>query len=273
MNVKGSNTFSRFQLLSLATRLTHQKLLKILVLCSMRILISGLTSTTFANFVTVIYVTCAESENIWKWTKSSAWRLPLRPVCLTAAKFLVHGVAVRDMLELQRVQSCLARVVTRDGRFAPSIPLRPSLHWLPISFRIKFEILPLPYKTLSSGKPSYLANLIHLATPSRSLQFNKGPPLSAPITAILIPELESSVSVLQVLAATKFHCVFALLNPWLVFGNVLKTHLLGLSYPPHLADFPISWWWIYMAFLWTLCLQSFWLERPLNLTTPMIPAL
>ena len=84
------------------------------------------------------------------------------------------------MLKLQRVQNCLARVVTRAGRFAPSTPLRHPLHWLPISFRIQFKILTLTYKTLSSGKPSYLANLIHLATPNRNLQFNKGPLLPAP---------------------------------------------------------------------------------------------
>ena len=75
---------------------------------------------------------------------------------------LLHGVALRDMPKLQRVQTCLARVVTRAGRFAPSSPLRHCLQWLPISFRIQFKILTLTYKTIFSGKPSYLANLIHL---------------------------------------------------------------------------------------------------------------
>ena len=45
---------------------------------------------------------------------------------------LLHGVAVRDMLKLQRVQNCLATLATRAGRFAPSIPFRHSLHCLPI---------------------------------------------------------------------------------------------------------------------------------------------
>ena len=79
-----------------------------------------------------------------------------------------------------RVQNCCARVVTRAGHFAPSTPLCHSLHWLPTSFRIQFKILTLTYNTLSSGKPSYLAHLIHLATPNRNLRFNKGPLLSAP---------------------------------------------------------------------------------------------
>ena len=66
---------------------------------------------------------------------------------LDYCKSLLHGVAVRDMLKLQRVQNCLAPVVTRAGHFAPSSPLRHALHWLPISFRIQFKILTLTFKT------------------------------------------------------------------------------------------------------------------------------
>ena len=131
---------------------------------------------------------------------------------------LLHGVAVRNMFKLQRVQNCLARVVTSAGCFAPSTPLHHSLHWLPISFRIQFKVLTLTGKTLSSGKPSYLANLTHLATPSRSLQFNKGPLLSAPNC-----NTKAGTRVFSICApspGTNFPCVFAVLNPWLVFGNV-----------------------------------------------------
>ena len=53
---------------------------------------------------------------------------------------LLFGIADKDLLKLQRVQNCLARVVTKSGRFAPSLPLRRSLHWLPVSFRIQFKI-------------------------------------------------------------------------------------------------------------------------------------
>ena len=99
---------------------------------------------------------------------------PLVSSRLDYCNFLLHGVAVRGMLKLQRVQNCLARLVTRAGRFAPSMPLCHPLHRLPISFRIQFKILTLTHKTLSSGKLSYLANLIRLATPNRNLRFNKG---------------------------------------------------------------------------------------------------
>ena len=144
---------------------------------------------------------------------------------------LLQGVAVRDMLKLQRVQNCLARVVTRAGRFAPSAstPLRHSLHWLPVSFRIQFKILTLTYKTLSSGKPSYLADLIHLATPNRNLRFNKGPLLSAPkcktktgtrVFSVCAPSLWSKLP-LSIRSSESLTC----------FGQRLKTHLFGLAYP------------------------------------------
>ena len=94
---------------------------------------------------------------------------------------LLHGIAVRDMLKLQRVQNCLAMVVTRADRFAPSTPPPSSLSPLVTHFlQNSVQNVKLTYETLSSGKPSYLANLIHLATPSRNVRFNKGPLLSVP---------------------------------------------------------------------------------------------
>lgn len=143
---------------------------------------------------------------------------------------LLHGVAARDILKLQRVQNCLARVVTRAGRFAPSIPLRRSLHWLPISSRIQFKILTLTYKTLSTGKPSYLADLIRLATPSRDLRFNKGPLLSAPKC-----KTKTGTRVFSVCAPSLWNrlppCI-RFSESLTCFRQRLKTHLFGLAYPP-----------------------------------------
>ena len=77
---------SMFPVTLLESETRPSKTAKILVLCLMRILISELTSTMFANFPTITSATCAESENICTWTKpSAAWRLPLCPVGLTTA--------------------------------------------------------------------------------------------------------------------------------------------------------------------------------------------
>ena len=91
---------------------------------------------------------------------------------------LLHGVAVRDMLKLRRVQNCLAIAVTRVGGLAPSIPRRHSLHWLPISFRIQFKILTLTYKTLSSGKPDILLILSIWSHPAGTYTIQQRPSLN-----------------------------------------------------------------------------------------------
>ena len=143
------------------------------------------------------------------------------------------------MLRLHRMQNCLARVITRAGRFAPSTPPpRHSLHWLPISFRIQSKILTLTYKTLPFVKPSYLANPIHLATPSRNLGFNKDPLLSAPKG-----KTNTGTRVFSVCAPSVWNklppCIRS--SEFLTcFRQRLKTHLFGLAYPSQIVDFPIS---------------------------------
>jgi len=44
------------------------------------------------------------------------------------------------------------------------------LHWLPVEARIKFKLAVLTYRTLSTGRPSYLASMLSFYTPSRSLR-------------------------------------------------------------------------------------------------------
>ena len=196
----------------------------------------------FANFLSIVSGTCTESENIENgpsqvpnvcpWVQS-AWLL--QP--------LLHGITVRGIYSssyTQRVQNCFARVITRAGRFAPSSALHHSLHWSPISFRIKFKVLTLTCKTLSSGKPSYLANCIHLAAPSRSLQFNKGLLLSAPNCNTKTGTRDFSV------CAPSFWnklppCIRSS-ESLTCFRQCLKTHLFWLGVSSiWLADFLISW--------------------------------
>ena len=63
---------------------------------------------------------------------------------------LFHNIAIKDITKLQRVQNCLARVVTRSPRFTPSKPLLKSLHWLPVQYRIMFKMCTITYQALSS---------------------------------------------------------------------------------------------------------------------------
>jgi len=68
---------------------------------------------------------------------------------------LLYNIASKDILKLQCVQNCLARVVTLSLRFSHSVPLLNSLHWLPVQSRIIFKLCTTAYQTFS-GEPSYI---------------------------------------------------------------------------------------------------------------------
>ena len=143
---------------------------------------------------------------------------------------LLYGVAGGDIDRLQNVQDELARIVTRSRPFSHAPPLRQSLHWLPIVSRINFKVILLTFKTLQTGQPSYIHNILFKATPSRALRSNQGPML-------VIPRVKT------VTGSRAFgSCAPALWNSLPLslrsldsipsFRKHLKTHLFGLAYPP-----------------------------------------
>ena len=72
---------------------------------------------------------------------------------------------VRLLLEgyitkLQRVQNCLARVVTNYPRFTHSTPLLKSLQWVPFRYRIIVNIRTVTYQGFTLKQPSYLHSLL-----------------------------------------------------------------------------------------------------------------
>jgi hypothetical protein len=84
---------------------------------------------------------------------------------------LLFQLPATSIIRLQRVQNSLARVICNaTKRQSHSIDLLKSLHWLPISERIKYKIAVLTYKVLQHDQPSYLADLVSFYKPSRSLR-------------------------------------------------------------------------------------------------------
>jgi hypothetical protein len=143
---------------------------------------------------------------------------------------LLQGIAAKDLLKLQRVQNCLARVVTKSGRFASSAPLRRSLHWLPISSRVQFKINFLTYKVLSTEQPSYLLDLLSRAAPTRTLRSNKGLLLSVPRVKTKMGARAFSASAPTLWNSLPLSVRSA--DTLSAFRKRLKTHLFGLAYPP-----------------------------------------
>ena len=143
---------------------------------------------------------------------------------------LYYGVAEKEFNKLQRVQDTLARVVTRAGFFAHAPPILRSLHWLPVRSRVKFKISLLTFKTLHLEQPSYLRNLLSMATPGPSLRSNQG-------TRLTVPRVKT------VTGSRAFsYCAPSLWNSLPLslrssqsvpsFRKHLKTHLFGLAFPP-----------------------------------------
>ena len=66
----------------------------------------------------------------------------------------------KDIARLQRIQNCLARVVTKAPRFSRSVPILKQLNWLLVKFRIHFEICAITFQTLKENQPANLADLL-----------------------------------------------------------------------------------------------------------------
>ena len=143
---------------------------------------------------------------------------------------LWYGIAGIDLTRFQRVQNQLARLVTKSPPFTRSIPLLRSLHWLPVRFRILFQINLLPYKFQREKQPVYFHSMLAASIPSRSLTSNNDNSLS-------VPRVKTNTG------ARAFHsCAPSLWNSLplsitsassvATFKKYLKTHLFGLAFPP-----------------------------------------
>ncbi len=84
---------------------------------------------------------------------------------------LLFGLPSLHFNRLQVAQNNAARVVTGTRRRDHITPVLCSLHWLPVSERIKYKVLLVTFKVIHSvPHPSYLADLLKLYVPERSLR-------------------------------------------------------------------------------------------------------
>ena len=80
---------------------------------------------------------------------------------------LLMGTVIQPM---QKVQTTTARLILRAPCHQKCTPFLQQLHWLPISERIKYKTACMCYKVITGSAPSYLSELLHLYSPSRSLR-------------------------------------------------------------------------------------------------------
>ena len=77
-----------------------------------------------------------------------------------------------------------ARLITQTRKRNHITHILMHLHWLPVKFRIQYKILLLVYKSLHGLAPQYLAELIIINCPTRSLRSSHGITLKVPKTRL-----------------------------------------------------------------------------------------
>ena len=83
---------------------------------------------------------------------------------------LLMGCPLSVLQPLQKVQNSAARLIFKTPHNHPCTPLFKDLHWLPISERINYKVASMCYNSLTGSAPTYLTDLLHIYTPSRSLR-------------------------------------------------------------------------------------------------------
>ena len=72
--------------------------------------------------------------------------------------------------KIQRVINRSARLIFKVPKSAHITPFLYDLYWLPISSRIQYKIALICFHIVSGTAPTYLSELLHLYSPSRSLR-------------------------------------------------------------------------------------------------------
>ena len=71
---------------------------------------------------------------------------------------------------LQLIQNAAARLIFNLPKFSHVTSLLRSLHWLPVTARIRFKVLTLAYAAANKTAPHYLQDIIQAYTPARPLR-------------------------------------------------------------------------------------------------------
>jgi len=100
---------------------------------------------------------------------------------LDYANSVLYNTSSVNVLKLQRVQYSLARAVTYTKRVEHIHPVLHQLHWLPMNYRINYQVATLAYKVRSTESPAYLLPSISDYVPTRNLRSSSQYLLNVPV--------------------------------------------------------------------------------------------
>jgi len=129
---------------------------------------STVTSTAYVKLLTFtsqLCVTYGSASILIPPGQSLVWWLELDSI--TA---ILYCTSVGNLNKLQRVMNTLARVISGTRKSDHITPVLADLHWLPVASRVNFKIALMTYKTITTRKSEYLADLLSFKTTSRSLR-------------------------------------------------------------------------------------------------------
>ena len=147
----------------------------------------------------------------------------------------------KDIARLQRVQNCLARVVTKAPRFSHFAPILKRLHWLPVKFRIHFKICAITFRTLKENQPAYMADLLVRPKCSKYLRSTNSNRFAVPRIKTKTGSRAFSIYLVQ-LYGTPCLCQYVMQKQSYHSGNYLNpTYLTWLFHPsPSEARLPVD---------------------------------
>ena len=92
---------------------------------------------------------------------------------------LMQGLPQVLIERLQR--KCAARLITRSCKSEHITPVLRELHWLPVKYRLRFQVNTFTYKVLKGLAPAYMSDIVQKYQPTRSLRSTQKSLLVVPV--------------------------------------------------------------------------------------------
>ena len=142
---------------------------------------------------------------------------------------LYVGLSHSSISRLQLVQKAAARFLTGTSRREHITPVLPSLHWLPVRFRIDFKLLLFVFNAINGLAPSYLSEILTFRNCGRALRSSGQLLLEVPRSR-LKQRGDRSFAVTAPRLWNKLPPDIRTITDLSLFKSKLKTHFFSLAF-------------------------------------------